>query len=277
MLNANQDKKFHRYFKDKVVIITGGAGGLGRALTEQLLASGAKVAVLDLNIESLQDSSLIDNSQLITIAVDLTDENSLKHAVNQVISHFHTIDILFNNAGITHMSCFKDIPAKLFTTIMDVNFTASVNMTRLCLPYITNSSNGQIIAISSVAGFSPLYGRSAYSASKHAMEGFFRSLGAELADEGVSVLIVSPSFVKSRPELVAKVNDGISSPGAMKKNTSGKQLSPQEAVQPILKATMTKQSSLYLGKIAHIARWLFALFPNLYVKIMTKQAKTEFK
>jgi len=262
--------KYRSYFNGKVIIITGGAGGLGQALTEQLLECGAKVAALDLNVDNL-----ITSRCLLPIAVDLTDEDALAQALQQVIQYFNGVDLLFNNAGITHMSCFKDLSAELFQTIMKVNFTASVNITRLCLPYLIKAK-GQIVAISSVAGFAPLYGRSAYSASKHAIEGFFRSLSSELADDGIAVLVVSPSFVKSRPELTAQVNDGLSSPGAMKKNTAGKQLSPTDAAIAILTATANRQPSLYLGRVANIARWLFALLPNIYMKIMTKQAKEEF-
>jgi len=263
--------KYRSYFNGKVVIITGGGGGLGQALTEQLLQCGAKLAVLDLNVDNLTPSK-----NLLPIAVDLTKEIELALALKQVIHYFNGVDILINNAGITHMSCFKDLSSDLFQTIMAVNFTASVNITRLCLPYLIKSK-GQIVAISSVAGFAPLYGRSAYSASKHAMEGFFRSLDAELADDGISVLVVSPSFVRSRPELTAKVNAGISSPGAIKKNTSGKQLSPTDAAIAILTATAKRQPSLYLGRVAKISHWLYALLPKIYMKLMTTQSKEEFK
>ena len=263
--------KYRSYFNGKVIIITGGAGGVGKALTEQLLECGAKLAVLDLNVDCFCPSQC-----LLPIAVDLTDEKALTQALTQIIHYFNTIDILINNAGITHMSCFKNLSADLFQTIMAVNFTASVNITRLCLSYLIKSK-GQIVAISSVAGFAPLYGRSAYSASKHAMEGFFRSISTELTGDGVSVLVVSPAFVKSRPELTAQVNAGLSSPGAMKKNTIGEQLSPTSAAIAILTATAKKQPSLYLGRMAKMARWVYALFPAIYIKLMMKQAKEEFK
>ena len=263
--------KYRSYFNGKVVIITGGSGGLGQALTEQLLQCGAKLAVLDLNVDNLTPSK-----NLLPIAVDLTNEKALAQALKQLIHYFNGIDILINNAGITHMSCFQDLAPDLFHTIMAVNFTASVNITRLSLPYLIKSK-GQIVAISSVAGFAPLYGRSAYSASKHAMEGFFRSLDAELADYDISVLVVSPSFVKSRPELTAQINAGLSSPGAMKKNTSGKQLSPTDAAIAILTATAKRQPSLYLGRVAKIAHWLYTLLPKVYMKLMIKQSKEEFK
>ncbi len=262
--------KSKNYFNNKVVVITGGAGGLASALITPLMASGATIVALDLNIDKLTNSA-----NLLAIAVDITDDDALKEAITRVISRFGRIDILINNAGITHISCFSDLSAELFNTIMAVNFTASVNITRLCLPYLVKTQ-GQIIAISSVAGFAPLYGRSAYSASKHAMEGFFRSLAAEIIDDGIAVTVVCPAFVKSRPELSAQANNGITSPGALKKHTNGEQISPEQAAKAILNAIIKRQPSLYLGKVAHIARWLFALTPNFYSKIMTKGAKQEF-
>ncbi|MBL4908681.1 MAG: SDR family oxidoreductase [Alteromonadaceae bacterium] len=262
-------------FKNKVIIITGGAGGLGCALVRQLLNCGAKVVALDLTIDKLNTAELVDNKNLLSIAVDITDNQALQKAVEQTMTYFGQIDILFNNAGITHMSTFENTTVELFNTIMKVNFTASVNITRLCLPYLIESK-GQIVAISSVAGFAPLYGRSAYSASKHAMEGFFQSLASEVKDKGIGVLIVCPSFVKSRPELTAKVNQGISSPGALKKSTNGEQLSPEYAAKKIIEATIKGQRILYLGKVSNIAHWLYLLLPKLYLRLMVKNAQKEF-
>ena len=261
----------HHYFTHKIVVITGGAGGLATALITQLLSFGANVAALDINV-----SALVETEKLLPIATDITSKEAISSAIKQVIKKFNRIDVLINNAGITHMSCFKELSSSLFEIIMAVNFTGSVEITRQCLPYLTESK-GQIVAISSVAGFAPLYGRSAYSASKHAMEGFFRSLASEIENDGISVLVVCPSFVKSRPELTAQVNKGLSSPGAIKKSTNGEQLSPEYAAKKILQATEKRKQNLYLGKVAHIAYWLYSLLPKIYMKIMTKQAKAEFK
>lgn len=270
MVNQSQNSTSNNPFNKKVVVITGGAGGLGKALGKQLIEQGAKVAALDLHI-----GGLLATENLLPISVDLTNPEALQKAVEQVTSLFGGVDILINNAGITHMSKFEDTTESLFNTIMAVNFTASVDITRLCLPSL-KASKGQIVAISSVAGFAPLYGRSAYSASKHAMEGFFQSLASEVIEDGIHVTIVSPSFVKSRPELTAQVNNGISSPGAMKKSTNGEQLSPEYAAQQIISALIKKQSILRLGRVSKIAYWLHTLLPERYVQIMSKNAKKEF-
>ncbi|MCY7296639.1 SDR family oxidoreductase [Alteromonas sp. a30] len=255
--------------KGKTVLLTGGAGGLGQALVMKLLEAGANVAIFDMSTSSIKADNLL------SIKVDITQPDALQVAFTQVISCFGNIDILINNAGITHMSRFADTEQTTFDKIMAVNFTASVNITRLCLPYL-QKSQGQIVAISSVAGFAPLYGRSAYSASKHAMEGFFLSLASELEDNHVHVFIVAPSFVKSRPELTAQVNAGVSSPGAMKKSTNGQQISPDQAAQLILRGIENKQHYLRLGRVAKLAYWLNTLFPSIYRRVMKSSAKKEF-
>jgi NAD(P)-dependent dehydrogenase (short-subunit alcohol dehydrogenase family) len=260
----------NRYFDNKVVVITGGGGGIGTALVTHLLSCNAKVAALDLNVGTLKSSD-----KLLPIVLDITDKDLLVNAVAQIRDFYGRIDILINNAGITHMQKFSDFPAELFDRIMAVNFKASVDITRLCLPYLLKTQ-GQIVAISSVAGFAPLYGRSAYSASKHAMQGFFGSLATELKDQGISVTIVAPSFIKSRPELRAKASAELLSPGATKKSTNGEEIAPDVAVQLILRATQNRQAYLYLGNVSRMARWLFALLPGVYMKVMTKSAKEEF-
>jgi NAD(P)-dependent dehydrogenase (short-subunit alcohol dehydrogenase family) len=257
------------YFDNKVIIITGGGGGIGKSLINRLLAQHARIAALDINVDALTPGE-----HLQTIAVDITNKQQLSSAVTKVHTRFGKIDILINNAGITHLRKFDDLAAEVFDQIMAVNFHASVDITRLCLPHLLKSK-GQIVAISSVAGFAPLYGRCAYSASKHAMSGFFGSLASELQDHGISVTIISPSFVKSRPELQAKATTELLSPGATKKNTAGEQINPDDAARLILKAISKRQAYLYLGKVAKVSRWLFALFPRLYLKVMIKGARKE--
>lgn len=257
--------------KGKVIVLTGGNGGIGKLLSVNLQSFRGKVAALDINFERTEETG-----SFLPISCDITDEDQLTQAYERIIKKFNKIDILIHNAGITHMSRFTDTSRSTFDKIMDVNFHSSVHLTRICLQNIIENK-GQIIAISSVAGFAPLYGRSAYSASKHALEGFFLSLGSELKEKDVSVSIVSPSFIRSRPELQAKVNDGISSPGATKKNTRGKEISPEEAVESILYTIQNRVPKLYLGRVSKIARWMFALFPNLYMKIMTRDARKEFE
>ena len=260
-----------QYFNNKVIIITGAAGGIGSALVERLLKCNAKIAALDLQVDSLN----IDDNML-SLAVDICDKNKLASAVSRVQQHFGKVDILINNAGITHLCKFTDLEEDLLEKVMTINFLAAAEITRLCLPLLKHS-HGQIVAISSVAGFAPLYGRTAYSASKHAMQGFFSSLASEVIDDGISITIICPSFVKSRPELKAQPSSGVQSPGAVKPNTNGQDISPEAAAKNILIAIKKRKSILYLGKVSFIAKWLSMLLPQTYLNIMTKSAKKELK
>lgn len=261
----------NNYFSNKIVVITGGAGGIGSAIISQLLSYNSKIAALDINVDSIPE-----DKQLLALKCDITNKQELENSIDSIIQNYGRIDILINNAGITHIRKFDHLSEELFDRVMAINFTAAVSITRLCLPYL-RKSKGQIVALSSVAGFAPLYGRTAYSASKHAMQGFFGSLAAELKDEGVSVTIVCPSFVKSRPELQVKESSGSQSPGAMKKYTGGEEINPNKAAQLILKTTRQRKSYLYLGRVSKIARLLFTVFPSLYMKIMSQGAKKEFE
>jgi len=261
----------NQYFQNKVVIITGGGGGIGKAIISQLLVLNAKVAAIDIAIDAL-----VENENLLTINCDITNKVNVSKSIKTITKHFGKIDILINNAGITHIRKFENLSEDLFDKVMAINFTSAVDITRLCLPHLFKTQ-GQIVALSSVAGFAPLYGRTAYSASKHAMQGVFGSLAAEIKDEGVSVTIVCPSFVKSRPELQAKESPDSLSPGAMKKSTGGEEISPDKAAQLIIKAIRQRQSYLYLGRVSKVARLLFSLFPSLYMKLMSKGAKKELE
>lgn len=257
-------------FKNKVVLITGGTGGLASVLTTELQKSGAKIIALDLQTESFKNTD-----DVLYITTDITNQEAVEQAIMLGIKTFGKIDILINNAGITHMSKFENTSIELINSIMNVNFMGSVYVTKTCLPHLI-ASQGHIVAISSVAGFAPLYGRAAYSASKHAMEGFFRSLSAEVKDQHVDVTLVCPSFVNTRPELEVQVNNGVSSPGAAKKNTNGQVIPPNVAAHMILRAITKKKPTLMLGRVAIIANWLFHLFPKTYMKVMIKGAKKEF-
>lgn len=258
------------FFNNKVVVISGGSGGLGQAISQELLSTSAKIASID-----IEQKATSNNPNLLLLECNITDPEAVNNAINTVVTQFGKIDILINNAGITHMSRIEDTSIELINQIMQVNFMGSVLLTQACLEQIKHNK-GSLVAISSVAGFAPLYGRSAYSASKHAMEGFFSSLACELEEFGVQTNIIRPSFIQTRPELTAKVNQGVSSPGANKKNSAGNSLSSDVASRAILKSIANKKPYLLLGKIARIAYALNKFLPKTYRKVMTKGAKEEF-
>ena len=173
-------------------------------------AVGAKVALVDLPSSPLSSArEELESAGIEALAVpcDITDTVQVETAMEAVRGAFGRIDVLINNAGIVHRSAFAETRPEVFRRVMEVNLFGALHCTQACMDDII-AARGLIIAVSSIAGLAPLYGRSGYAASKHAMHGLFESLGAEVADRGVGVLMVCPSFVESGLEASTLGGDG---------------------------------------------------------------------
>ena len=189
--------KRHRSYRDKVALVTGAAGGLGRALCRELGRAGARLGLMDLDtgeLEHLARSLQGDGVQCTALPGDITDRSYCDAAVAETVARFDGLDVLINNAGLTQRSAFADTDVEVFRKVMEVNYFGSLHCTKAAMPQLLERG-GQIIVISSIAGFSPLYGRSGYSASKHALHGLFDSLRSELLQTGVGVLVACPGVI----------------------------------------------------------------------------------
>lgn len=263
-----------RDFKNKVIMVTGASGNLGKAICKRFAKAGAYIAALDINeasLSKLQEELSKDNIEVLPIVCDITDQKSCEAAAQQVLQKWNRIDGLANNAGITHIERYtkmdksKDITRK----IMEVNFFGAVNCTEAVLDEI-RKNKGVLINISSVAGFAPLLGRTAYAASKHALHGFFESLGSELQEEGVHCLMVCPSFIQA-----PKGNDGSAEKNSIyqDKKTIGKDVSPTEIADDIYHYCLKNKKILVSGKTGKISYFLRRFFPNFYERAMIKNLK----
>ena len=182
--------------KDKVIIITGASSGIGAELARQLGRMSAKLVLAARNEAKLLHVAKHLHGAMI-VPTDVTDEAQCKRLIDQAIKQFGRIDMLVNNAGISQWAMFEDITdISLFKTIMDVNFHGTVYCTYHALPHL-QKSKGLIVGISSLTGKVGVPTRTAYSASKHAMEGFLNALRIEQMEKGVDVSIISPGFVQS--------------------------------------------------------------------------------
>ena len=182
------------------MVITGAAGGIGSALAQRFSAAGARVALLDRDQGGLDRLVLrlgAAGADTIAIPCDVTSLDECSVAVGRVVAAWGGVDVLINNAGITHVSPFVDTDVDVLHRVMDVNFFGAIGMTSVALPSLLER-RGQIVVMSSVAGFAPLVLRTGYAASKHALHGCFESLRAELHGTGVGVTLVCPSFVRTR-------------------------------------------------------------------------------
>jgi short-subunit dehydrogenase len=185
------------FFTNKVVIVTGGSDGIGRALIDALIHAGARVATCGRHYDKLYALQM-EYSQVMlhTMVCDVSHEEECRRFIKSTIDTFGVIDILINNAGISMRSLFDDADTEVIRRLMDVNFMGAVYCTKYALPYILKQG-GTVVGISSTAGYRGLPGRSGYSASKFALQGWLESLRTELLDSGVHVMWVSPGFTSS--------------------------------------------------------------------------------
>lgn len=194
-------------FSDKVVVITGAAGGIGKNLAQKFLALGATVWAFDINQEKLNEflDEVSKTGQALHVrALDCRSEEKLQQARSEILAQRKRIDFWVNNAGISGLGDFSALAPRDFQKVIDINFSAVVWGTRLALEHMEEMGSGTIINMASVAGHIACPYLSAYSASKHAVVGFTLALQQELKlkDSNVKVVLVSPGFVDT--EMIAK-------------------------------------------------------------------------
>jgi short-subunit dehydrogenase len=157
---------------------------------------------------------------------------------------------------------------------MEVNFFGAVHCTKAALPHLL-AARGLVIAISSVAGYTPLIARTGYAASKHAMHGFFESLRTEVAPEGVGVMMVCPSFIATHIDRNAIGGDG--RPVRHAQVTTGERLQPDAVAERIFAAAQRDQRLLLVGRTARAAWWVSRLAPALYDRLMARRLRGELE
>ena len=253
-------------FKNKVIAITGGSDGIGKALTKEFLRRGAMVATCGRNSKKLESlTSECATSSLLTVVADVSKENDCKKFIEEGIQQFGGMDILINNAGISMRALFKDTDLATLKNVMDINFWGSV----YCPKYALNSiieRKGSIVSVSSVAGFRGMPGRSGYSASKFALNGWMEALRTELLETGVNVLWVCPGFTTSNIRNVA-LNQSAQPQGESPMDEN-KLMSAQECAIHIIKAIEKRKRTLVLTFTGKQAVFMNKFFPSLSDKLV---------
>lgn len=253
------------FFQDKVVAVTGGSDGIGKSLVDLLLSKGAKVATCGRNHDKLYAlQSEYPSYPLHTVVADVGIENDCRRFIESTIKVFGGIDVLINNAGISMRALLKDASTEILRDVMNVNFFGSV----YCTKYALNSlieRKGVIVGVSSIAGYRGLPGRSAYSASKFALQGWLEAIKTELVDTGVHVMWVSPGFVTSNIRNVALDKNGKPAESMM---DEGKMMTPDECAKHILHAIEKKKRTLVLSFTGKQTVFLNKLFPALADKLV---------
>jgi 3-hydroxybutyrate dehydrogenase len=208
--------------KNKVVLITGAAGGIGRAMAQRFVAEGCRVAVADMNeAAAVATAKELSSTHTLAITMDVTDEVSVNAGVAKTVEQWGTVDVLIANAGIQIVHRTEDFPFAEWKRLLAIHLDGAFLTTKACLPHMYKQKSGSVILMGSVHSklASPL--KSAYVTAKHGLIGLARTLAKEGAENGVRANVICPGFVKTPlvekqiPEQAARL--GISEEDVVKK------------------------------------------------------------
>jgi len=183
----------------KIAIVTGAASarGIGRATAQAFAAQGAKVAILDLDLNAARDAAALLGEGHLGLAANVADEAQVRDAVAEVLAHFGRIDVLVNNAGITQPVKTPEITGKDYDRILDVNLRGTLLMSQAVIPTMRAQRSGSIICMSSVSAQrgGGIFGGPHYSAAKAAVLGLGKAMARELGPDNVRVNAITPGLI----------------------------------------------------------------------------------
>jgi len=261
---------------NKIVIITGASSGIGKSLAIECAKRGANVVLAARQYVTLceiaQDLEKQYNIKALAVQCDVAIEEDCEHLIKQALTTFGKIDVLINNAGISMRALFQDADLKVLKSLMDVNFWGTVYCTKYALPEILKTQ-GSVVGISSIAGYKGLPGRTGYSASKFAMNGFLDSLRVENLKTGVHVLTACPGFTASNIRNTALAKDGTQQgESSMDEN---KMMSSEEVARIIADGIENRSRTLIMtrqGKLTvAISKFLPAFLDKMVYNVFAKE------
>jgi short-subunit dehydrogenase len=244
--------------KDKIIVITGASSGIGKALALEALARGARVALCARSIDKLKDV-FREGSDILLCKADVSKQEDCKNFIDKTLQKFGRIDVLINNAGISMRALFDEVDLTVLKELMDINFWGAVYCTKYALPAVIEH-RGVIASISSIAGYRGLPGRTGYSASKFAMQGFMEALRTELLKTGTSVLWFCPGFTASNIRNVARAADG-SSQGETPLAES-KLMSAETSARIMMDGIERRKRNIVMTVQGKLTVWLNKLLPG---------------
>jgi dehydrogenase/reductase SDR family protein 7B len=241
-------------FQDKVVIVTGASSGIGKATAIEFAKQGARLVVTGRSRERLEETCRMIESlgrEALLVQADIDKEEECQRIIQSAVDHFGQIDVLINNAGISMRALFEEVEIQVLERVMQTNFWGTVYCTKYALPYLLETK-GSVVGVLSTAGFRGLPGRTAYSASKFAINGFLECLRTENVYNGLHVLVAAPGFTSSNIRVTALTKDG-SEQGSSPRQES-KMVSAERVAKRIVKSVRKRRSLLlmtFYGKLIH--------------------------
>lgn len=259
------------YFTNKIIWITGASSGIGEALAYELAQQQAILILSSRTESSLQkvQQKCLEWTKKVAIQIlDLEQYHDLSIVVNKVIQQFGKIDVLVNNGGISQRSFALDTLIEVDERLMKINYLGTVALTKAVLPHMLAQGGGQIVSVTSLTGVFGTPYRSSYAASKHALHGFFDSLRAELSDQGITVTLIAPGFVKTNISYNALVGDGSPQNNMDSRQAAG--MSSEVFAKKMATAIQKKKKVAYIGKKEVIMVYIKRFTPWLYYRMIAK-------
>ena len=277
-----------RTFKDKVAVITGAGSGMGRYLAVLLAKDGADVCVCDVNEETLNETVEMLRQYNVSVSshlLDVADKDSIEALPQKVIDQHGKVDLVFNNAGVTTGSHFKDMDEDNWDWVMGINFDGVVNSTRAFIPHMINNTEAAIVNTSSIFGMVAVPGQTVYHATKFAVRGFTESLALEMKETNPNLQIhcVHPGHIGTNIAATARMNeedfnrdegarDSIFTRNAPKTQKEMGDLfreggmHPSKAAEIILNGVKKNKSRIFIGLDAKLLDMSQRWFPRHYHK-----------
>jgi short-subunit dehydrogenase len=258
-------------FTGKNIWITGAASGIGKAVALELSKENTTLILSDIDengLKEVAESCEKSNCKTILVPIDLSNEKSIESAGKQVFGKGITVDCLYQFAGISQRSYVSETPLAIDRKIFEINFFGAIALTKIVLPVMIKNGGGQLAVTSSLVGKFGFPYRSAYSATKHALHGFFESLRAENKVNNIKVSIFIPGRVQTNISVNAIDKDGVAHGKMDDGQSSG--ITAEKAAKIICRNLKREKKEILVGGkellMVHIRRFL----PRLYYYMSTR-------
>ena len=256
--------------KNKVVWITGASSGIGQALAFAMAKEGAKLVLSSRREQELNEVAKKCACEVLILPLDLSDQSKFNNLAKQVVEHFGSIDVLINNGGISQRSEAAQTSLEVDRKLMEVNYFGAAALTKAVLPIMQQQKSGHLVAISSLSGKFGFFLRSAYSASKFALVGFYESLRLEEEKNNIKVSIVFPGFVHTNISQNALSGDG--QKHAKLDNNQKGGISSEKCARDIIRGIKKDKHEIISGGSEKWGILVNRLFPNLFYRILRKKS-----
>jgi len=269
-----------KYFKDKVIIVTGASSGIGLATARLFASLDAKVVMASRSVEKLEHikAEMKEPDNILCVKTDVSVEEDCKNLIDETIKKFGRIDVLVNNAGISMRAMFIDLDLDVIRRLMDTNFWGTVYCTKYALPYLLESK-GSVVGVISTAGHIGLPGRTGYSASKFAIRGFLNTLRVEHRYDGLHVMVFAPGFTASNIRNVALLADG--SPQGMTPRNESKMMTAEKVARRMAYGLRLRKNEMLLTPMGKMTKFFNFVLPKFVewveYKMMAKEPESPIK